>query len=297
MFLRGVPGDGYSYNNSQVSKTISSQYLDVDYDFLKTFKIQLLRGRFFSKEFPSDTTSVVINEAMNMQCGAEDPIGKDLIQGGTQSRAYKIIGVIKNFNYQSLHQQIKPLVLFLSPVKQAASIITVRISSTNVANTTAFINNSWKQLTGGEEIYSSFVNQDLDRLYSPEKKVSTVAAVFSILAIIIACLGLFGLVSFVIEQKKKEIGIRKVLGASVFKLVFMLSKEFTKLVLVANLIAWPVAYLMMNDWLADFAYRTNISFGIFLFSGIIALLIALLTVSWQAIRAATANPVESLRYE
>jgi putative ABC transport system permease protein len=297
MFFPGIPGNGYLYNKRQVTNTISSQYLDVDYNFLKTFKIPLLRGRFFSKEFSSDSTAVVINEEMNKRCGAEDPVGKDLIQPGNHSMTYKIIGVVKNFNYQSLHQQIKPLVLFLSPVTQAASILTIRISSKNIKNTTAFIDNTWKKITGGEDIYSSFVNQDLARLYESEERAGTVAAVFSGLAIFIACLGLFGLASFVTEQRKKEIGIRKVLGASVFELIIMLSKEFTKWVLIANLIAWPAAYFIMNNWLANFAYRTNIDLLIFLLSGAAALIISLATVSTHAVKAATANPVESLHYE
>ena len=297
MFFPGIPGNGYLYNKRQVTNTISSQYLDVDYNFLKTFKIPLLRGRFFSKEFSSDSTAVVINEEMNKRCGAEDPVGKDLIQPGNHSMTYKIIGVVKNFNYQSLHQQIKPLVLFLSPVTQAASILTIRISSKNIKNTTAFIDNTWKKITGGEDIYSSFVNQDLARLYESEERAGTVAAIFSALAIFIACLGLFGLASFVTEQRKKEIGIRKVLGASVFELIIMLSKEFTKWVLIANLIAWPAAYFIMNNWLANFAYRTNIDLLIFLLSGAAALIISLATVSTHAVKAATANPVESLHYE
>ena len=297
MFFPGIPGDGYLYNKRQVSNTISSQYLDVDYNFLKTFKIPLLRGRFFSKEFLSDTTSVVINEAMYKECGTGDPVGKEIIQTGNQSRTFKIIGVIKNFNYQSLHQQIKPLVLFLSPVNQAASIITIRISSTKIKNTIGFINNTWKKITGGEDIYSSFVNQDLAHLYESEERAGMVAIVFSGLAIFIACLGLFGLASFVTEQRKKEISIRKVLGASVFELIIMLSKEFTKGVLIANLIAWPAAYLIMNNWLANFAYRTNIGFRVFLVSGAAALIIALFTISIHAIKASTANPIESLHYE
>ncbi len=297
IFLSGIPGDGYSYNKREVTNPISSQYLDVDYNFLNTFKIPLLRGRFFSKEFPSDTASVVINEAMNKECETENPIGKELIQIGNKSRAYKIIGVFKNFNYQSLHQQIKPLVLFLSPVKQAASIITIRISSTNIKNTIAFINNTWKKITGGEDIYSSFVNQDLAHLYESDERAGTVAAIFSGLAIFIACLGLFGLASFVTEQRKKEIGIRKVLGASSFELLILLSKEFTKWVFIANIIAWPAAYLIINNWLANFAYRTNIGIGTFILSGAAALIIALVTVSIHSIKASSANPVESLHYE
>ncbi|MFZ0455333.1 MAG: ABC transporter permease [Ignavibacteriaceae bacterium] len=297
MFFPGVPGDGYSYNKKLVSNTISSQYLDVDYNFLKTFKIQLLRGRFFSKDFPSDTASVVINDAMNNECGAGDPVGKELIQSGQQPKRYKIIGVIRNFNYQSLHQQIKPLVLFLSPVKQPASIITILISPANIKNTIAYINYTWKKITGGENIYSSFVNDDLNHLYESEERAGTAAAVFSGLAIFIACLGLFGLASFVTEKRKKEIGVRKVLGASVFELIFMLSKEFTKWIFIANLIAWPAAYLIMNNWLRNFAYKVEVAWWIFLVSGGLALLIALLTIIIQAIKAVTVNPVESLRFD
>jgi len=296
MFFPGIPGDGYTYNERQVSNAISSQYLDVDYDFLKTYKISLLQGRFFSEKFPSDTISVVINEAMGKECGTEDPVGNELIQIGRQ-KAYQIIGVIKNFNYQTLHEQIKPLVLFLSPVKQAASILAIRISSTNIKNTIAFINNTWKSFTGGEDIYSSFIDEDLAYLYKSEDRAATVATVFSGLAIFIACLGLFGLASFVTEQRKKEIGIRKVLGASVFELITMLSREFTKWVLIANIIAWPVAYYLMNNWLNNFAYRTDITLWVFILSGITALLIALLTVCLHAVKAAMANPTESLRYE
>ncbi|HSR18584.1 MAG TPA: ABC transporter permease [Ignavibacteriaceae bacterium] len=296
MFFPGIPGDGYSYNERQVSSAISSQYLDVDYNFLKTFKIPLVRGRFFSEEFPSDTGSVVINEAMNKECGNEDPVGKELIQIG-QLKRYKIIGVIKNFNYQSLHEQFKPLVLFLSQVNQAASILTIRISSENMKNTIEFINSTWKNFTGGEDIYSSFIDQDLARLYRSEERAGTVAAVFSALAIFIACLGLFGLASFITEQRKKEIGIRKVLGASVFELITMLSREFTKWVLIANIIAWPLAFYVMNNWLNNFAYRINITPWVFILSGIAALIIALLTVSSHAIKAAAANPIKSLRYE
>ena len=297
MFYRGIPGDGYSYNKRQVSNVISSQYLDVDYEFLKTYKIPLLHGRYFSKEYPTDTASVVINEAMSKQCGDEDPVGKELIQMGKQTRAYRIIGVIKNFNYQSLHEQIRPLVLFLSPVNQAASIVTIRISSTNIKNTVALINNTWKKITGGEEIYASFIDQDLSSLYKSEERAGTVAALFSGLAIFIACLGLFGLASFVTEQRKKEIGIRKVLGASVFELLKMLYGEFTKWVLISIIIAWPVAYYFTNKWLQDFAYRINISWWIFILAGGIALIIALATVSYQGIKAVIANPVESLKYE
>lgn len=297
MFFPGIPGSGYGYNTRHASTTISSQYLDVDYNFLKAYAIPLLRGRFFSKEFPSDTASVVINEAMVKECGTEDPVGKELLQIGGQPRAFRIIGVVRDFHYQSLHERIRPLVLFLSPVTQAASIVTIRIAPGDTRETTALIDRTWKKVTGGEDIFASFVRQDLDRLYLSDERAGTVAALFSGLAIFIACLGLFGLASFVTERRTKEIGIRKVLGASVAEIVALLSKEFVKWVLVANVIAWPVAYYVMNNWLKNFAYRTNMSPWVFVVSGIAALAVALFTVSSFTIKAATANPVESLRYE
>lgn len=279
-------------------------YLVVDHDFLNTFRIPLVQGRFFSKEFPTDTTAVVINEAMARECltpgqagGEEDLIGKELFQLGDHARRYMIIGVIKNFNYQSLHEQIKPMVLFLSPVNQAASILTIRMSSSNIQNTVAFVNSTWKNITGGEDIYSSFVEEDLAYLYKSEERVAAVTTVFSGLAVFVSCLGLFGLTLYVTEQRKKEIGVRKVLGASVFKVIAMLFGEFTRWVLLANIIAWPIAYYFMNKWLQNFAYRINVSWRVFFMAGSIALFIALLTICFQAIKAATANPVESLRYE
>ncbi len=297
MFFPGIPGSGYLYNTRRASSTISSQYLDVDYAFLKTFSIPLLRGRFFSERFPSDTASVVINEAMVKECGAEDPVGRELLQIGGEPKAYRIIGVVKDFHYQSLHERIKPLALFLSPVTQAASIVTVRIAPGNVRETTAYIDRTWKKVTGGEDIFASFVRQDLERLYKSDERAGTVAAVFSGLAIFIACLGLFGLASFVTEQRTKEIGIRKVLGASVAEIVALLSKEFVKWVLVANVVAWPAAYYIMNNWLKSFAYRADMSPWVFIAAGILALAVAILTVSSFTIKAATANPSDSLRYE
>ncbi len=299
MFSNGIPGDGFLYNKTSGTDPISSQFLDVDYDFLKTFQISLIQGRFFSKKFTSDTSSVVINEAMEKACSKNDPLGKGLVQikFGKQAKIYKIIGVVKNFNYQSLHQQIRPLVFFLSPVKQPASILTIRVSSKNIRNTIPFINVAWKKFANGEGIYSAFVNQDISYLYDSEERVSIVATVFSGLSIFIACLGLFGLASFVTIQRTKEIGIRKVLGATVSELVMMLSKEFTRLVVLANLLAWPVAYFIMKNWLENFAYRIDLNVWIFIAAGISALIIALLTIGFHAVKAAFANPVESLRYE
>ena len=299
MFQSGIPGNGFLYNKQTGSDVKSFQFLDVDYDFLKTYQVKLKSGRFFSKEFPSDTSAVIINEAGVTECMAKDPIGKILKQIGINGndKSYKIIGVIKDFNYESLHQKVRPLVLYLSKVRQPGSVLTVKVASTNFKQTINSIQETWNRLTGNDKFSYNFVDQKLTQLYESERKTGQIATVFSSIALFIACLGLFGLAAFITEQRTKEIGIRKVVGASVVEIVFILSKEFTKWVILANLIAWPAAYYLMNNWLQNFAYRINISWSVFVLAGLIALVIAITTVSIQTIRAAKANPINSLKYE
>ena len=299
MFESGIPGGGYLYNKASGTDVITSQFLDVDYDFVKTYQIKMKLGRFFSKEFSTDSTAVVLNEAMLKECKTTNPLGQDLfrIKMPDGMKTYKIIGVVYNFNYESLHQTIRPLVFHLSPVKQAATILTIRVHSDDLRGTIASLERIWREFAGSEYFNCTFLDQNLARMYEAEDKIGTITTVFSILAIFIACLGLFGLAAFVTEQRIKEIGIRKVLGASVIEIVLLLSKEFTKWVILANLIAWPVAFYVMNNWLQDFAYRIDIGWLVFVVSGLIALIIALATVSYQAVKAAISNPVESLRYE
>lgn len=299
MFAPGVPGNGYLYEKRTGADPISFQYLDVDEDFLKTFDIKMKEGRFFEKDFPADTSSVIINEAGVKECAAINPVGKDLTMIGNHndSKTYRIAGVVNNFNYESLHQEIRPLALHLGPVKQPGSILYIRINSKNIKQTISFIRSTWEKFTEGENCYFIFIDRYLAKLYSLEEKTNIITTAFSILAIFIACLGLFGLAAFVTEQRVKEIGIRKVLGASVMEIVILLSKEFTKWVILANIIAWPAAYYVMHNWLQDFAYRVNIAWYVFVLAGVIALIIALATVSYQAVKAALANPVKSLKYE
>jgi putative ABC transport system permease protein len=192
---------------------------------------------------------------------------------------------------------IRPLAFRISQVMQAASLLSIRIRSNDFRSTINSIKETWLNFTGGRNINCTILNENLQNMYRNELRIETVTTVFSSLAIFIACLGLFGLAAFVTEKRVKEIGIRKVLGASIFEIVILLSKEFSKWVILANIIAWPAAYYIMNSWLQDFAYRINLSLTVFLFSGLLALLIALATVSYQAIKAAIANPVESLKYE
>ncbi len=295
MFLPGIAGRAFLYNKTVGANPISALYLMVDSKFQKTFQVQTKYGRFFSEEFTSDSSAVVINETMAKEIGTANPVGGELTC--LTGKTYKIIGVVKDFNCESLHQSVRPLVFVLSPVEQAASIVTMRIAPTNIEATLAYIDKTWKQFVLSEKCFHPFVDEQLARLYESEEKTGKVASIFALLAISIACLGLFGLSSFVTEQRVKEIGIRKVLGASVLQLVLLLSKEFLKWVLFANIIAWPIAYYLMNAWLQDFAYRTDLGLPLFLLAAFFALLIALITVSAQTIKAALSNPVKCLRYE
>jgi putative ABC transport system permease protein len=299
MFQSGIPGSGFLYNKQTGTDVVSFQYLDVDYDFLRTYDIKLKSGRFFSKDFPSDTSAVLLNEAGVKECSADNPLGKILKQIGInkEDKAYTIIGVIKNFNYESLHQKIRPLVLHLSRVRQPGSILTVKAASSNLKETLSKIEGIWKRLNKDQGFSYNFIDQKLGQLYQAEEKIEQISTIFSSLALFIACLGLFGLAAFITEQRTKEIGIRKVLGASIMEVVIILSKEFSKWVILSNLIAWPAAYLIMNNWLMNFAFRINLSWGVFFLAGAIALIIAVITISLQTVKAARANPIESLRYE
>jgi len=300
MFASGIPGSGYLYNKKTGADVVPCQFLDVDYDFSKTYQLKLKSGRFFSEEFSFDSSAVVINETAVKVFNAKDPVGKDLMEMNNSDKmlnTFRIIGVVKDFNFESLHQTVRPLVLHLSPIRQASTILAVRIKTSDITNTLRSLENTWKTFVTKEKINYSFVEENLANMYVTEEKIGTLTTVFSFLAIFIACLGLFGLVSFVTQQRFKEIGIRKVLGASVFEIVVLLSKEFTKWVIYANIVAWPIAYYVMNNWLQNFAYRTTIGWSVFVLSGVIALIIALATVSVQAVKAAIANPVEALHYD
>jgi putative ABC transport system permease protein len=272
-------------------------YMYCDYQFKDVYKMKMSAGRFFNKEHPSDTAAVIINESAARKLGINNPEGKYLAGSGIGYQAFEIIGVIKDFNFMSLHEAIQPLAIFLYKPGNTGDYLSVKIKPTDYAGTISFLKNTWKKYAGDEAMSYSFLDNNLDELYKADSRASKLTTLFSILAIFIACLGLLGLATFMTEQKTKEIGIRKVLGASIPEIIVMLSKEFTKWVLIANIIAWPAAYYFMNKWLQNFVYKTNISIWLYIISGLAALAIALLTVSANAVKAATANPVKSLKYE
>jgi putative ABC transport system permease protein len=291
-----------SYRNMIfISKDVANKFnLNLcvcDFDFLETLKLEMADGRFFSREFSTDTQAVILNERAVNALGWEDPIGKNFWSPGVGKLS--IIGVIKDYHYESLHQEIRPLALLLAAgnLQNEQNYISVRLSTENVFDTVLHIENTWKTFAPGDPFEYSFLDQDYDNLYTNEKQIRSLFSVFSFLAIFISCLGLFGLASFMADLKTKEIGVRKVLGATVPNIVLHLTKGFTKGIVLANIIAWPLAYFAMNGWLQQFAYRIGIGLWVFALSGILALGIAFFTVSYHTIKAATANPVDSLRYE
>ncbi|HKB44384.1 MAG TPA: FtsX-like permease family protein, partial [Chitinophagaceae bacterium] len=268
----------------------------VDYDYLKTMGMQLIKGRNFSREFGSDSSAIIINETTAKILGYNDPIGKKIyrsIDDQGHAAAFSIIGVVKNFNFETLHHDVAPLALLLG----GGGLASFKVNTANITNLIAQIQNKWKTMVPGIPFSYRFLNESFNEMYRAELRVGKIALIFSVLAIFIACLGLFGLATFIAEQRTKEIGIRKVLGASVQGIVQMLSKDFMKLVAISFVIATPLAWYFMHKWLQDFAYRIDISWWIFIVAGLTALLIALITVSFQAIKAAISNPVKSLRTE
>ncbi|HEX9512394.1 MAG TPA: ABC transporter permease [Puia sp.] len=269
----------------------------VDERYLPTFQIQLKSGRNFSAQYPTDSTAVIINETAAKLFGGADPINKKLyLLADLKGKlvAYNIIGVIKDFNFNSLHDQVAPLVLNL---QQDNGGMAVRISTRDIPGLLNEIKAKWKSMASSQPFSYTFLDEEFNKQYSVDQRTGKTFLLFSILAILIACLGLFGLVTFAAEQRTKEIGIRKVLGAPITDIFTLLSKDFIKLLLLSICIASPIAWWAMNEWLQDFAYRISIGWWMFVAVGAICLLIALVTISFQAIKAAVANPVKSLRAE
>jgi putative ABC transport system permease protein len=298
--VSGLPISGYYFSNSRwnwegkdPNKDILFRANFVDYDYLEALKAPIVMGRNFSQDYGADATGIIINETSQRAMGFEDPIGKRVTLG--ESNVFNIIGVVKDFHYVSLRTEIEPMILLLDP--ERCSQIVVRIRSENTPETLEFMGTAWKKYAGDFEFDYRFLDESLDTLYRGEQRVGRIINVFTILSIFISCLGLFGLASFMSLRRTKEIGIRKVLGASISGVVLLLTKEFSKWVIIANLIAWPLSYFALNRWLQEFPYRTDIKIWIFIGSGLLTFMIAILTVSYQSLRTALSNPADSLRYE
>jgi putative ABC transport system permease protein len=273
------------------------QFWNVDYNYIPTMGMEIIEGRNFSRSFGSDSLAMILNETAVKSTGFDNPIGKKIYTtfGPNEPTVpYTIIGVVKNFNYESLRENVGPLSFVLGNNNWVS---VYRFNTSNVSGLVSTIEDKYKAMSPGMPFSYHFMDDSFDNMYRQEQRIGKVALTFSFLAVIIACLGLFGLATYIAEQRTKEIGIRKVLGASVSNIVTMLSKDFVKLVLISFVIAAPVAWWVMDKWLQDFAFRIDLSWWIFAVTGVSALAIALITLSFQAIRAAISNPVKSLRTE
>jgi putative ABC transport system permease protein len=280
-------------------RAVSMQYWPIDHNYIKTLGMEIKNGRNFSKDFLTDSSGVLINESAAKLFGFKDAVGKKItsfkdVNHPEDKSTYTILGVVRNFHFESLRQNIGALCMYLGPSTDA---IAFRLNGENIAATVKNIEALWKKMAPSEPFTYSFLNEDFNRMYESEQRSGKIFISFAILAILIACLGLFGLATYAAEQRTKEIGIRKVLGATVGSIANMLSRDFLKLVIIAALLAFPLAWWAMHTWLQNFAYRIDISWWVFVIAGMIAILIALFTISFKAIKAALANPVKSLRTE
>ena len=267
--------------------------MSVDFDYIDTFGLEILEGRNFSKEMSTDTrTAYIINETGAAVLGYESVIGKKFSLWDTEG---PIIGVARDFHFSSLHEHIEPLIMIANP--NWNSLVFVKIRSKNIRSVIAKVKEIHQSMNPDFPFQFHFLNAEYESIYLSEKRTGQLFQYFTFLAIFISCLGLFGLSSFMADQRTKEIGIRKVLGAKVSVILLQLLKDFTKWVFMANVIAWPIGYYAMKQWLKNFAYQTDFDWSIFLLSGVTTLLIAVTTVGFKSLRAATANPVDSLRYE
>lgn len=303
-FSTGVPGlQTYQTRDFTVeganTKGQGINWYQMDENYLETMGMELVAGRNFSTTIASDTFGIILNEAAVQSLGLQDPVGKYLIKnaGANDEQRLHIIGVVKDFNFESLHHIIKPLAIQLLTDFVFKDYVAIRIRAGKLDQSLAYVEQQWKAFEPDVPITYSFLDEKLNRQFQTEIQLSRVLNVFTLLALFIACLGLYGLVLFIIERRRKEIGIRKIIGASVTDILLLLNKNFLWLTFLAFLIATPLAWYAMNLWLDHFAYRIELHWWVFALAGVAALAIALLTVSFQAIRAAVANPVESLKNE
>jgi putative ABC transport system permease protein len=296
-FGNGMSNIAMLPEGAQNNEITSEATISVDADFLPNFRIPVLAGRNFSRDIPTDETEAfIVNESAVKQFNWGSPegaIGKNIDWG--LGKKGKVIGVVKDFNFSSLHLKIEPLILHIHP--DWYNYITLKIKGDDIPATVSRLKSRWKQLDLDSPFSYTFMDQDFQNLYQAEQQTQTIIGCLASLAIFIASLGLFGLAAFMAEQRTKEIGVRKVLGATVTSIIALLSKDFLKLIAFAIIIAVPVAWYAAGQWLSSFAYRIEISWWIFAIAGLASIVIALLTVSFQSIRAAVANPVNSLRNE
>jgi putative ABC transport system permease protein len=284
----------FAKNEGADGPEIHTNIYYVDYDYMRTLGIRLAQGRFFSREFGSDSLNVVINQTAvrELGWGGTNPIGKTIVRSGGQN--FKVIGVVADFTYSSAKQRIAPLMMVLGD--NYGGII-IKIGTNDIPGFLSDLRSEWNSFSPQGPLNYTFLDETFAALYTSEQKTEQLFSLFALIAILIAALGLFGLSAYIIERRTKEIGIRKVLGASVPSVLYLLTMDFVRWIIISNIIAWPIAWYAMNKWLQDFAYRVDISWWPFAIAGVGALAVAMATISLHAVKAVTANPVKSLRYE
>jgi putative ABC transport system permease protein len=284
-------GNGFTNEGKQTTeRSIGGQFWIVDADYVKTLGIHLVEGRDFSVNMPTDSDAVIINQTMVKELGLKDPVGKRI----TNYRNWNVIGVIEDFNFESLKESVEPLCMVLGT---SPSITSVKVNTRDMAAVIQSVTKVWKQFAPQQPIRYTFLDASYARMYEDVQRMGGIFTSFAVLAIIVACLGLFGLSSFMVEQRSKEISIRLVLGASINSIFRLLTRNFVKLVLISFVLATPLAWYLMKRWLEDYVYKTEITMDVFVFAAVIAVAIALITISYQAMRAAFINPVNSLKSE
>jgi putative ABC transport system permease protein len=295
---RGTPNWGIGVEGVQTERPLNMNFMTCDQDFAETLNIRMTEGRFMSREHPSDVDAVVINGKAKEYFGLPDPVGRKLRIWWTQ-KDLTVIGVIDDFHFESLHRDVRPMGYILPEAigSNRRPYLLAKVRSARTTEVISHIERAWAAVSAGLPFEFTFLDDRVNGLYENDNRAGRIVSVFSVLAIFVSCLGLFGLAAFVAEQRTKEVGVRKILGARLSSILWLHTGRFVKWVAAANLIAWPVAYWIMGRWLRGFAFRTSLDVRIFLLSGLYALAIALLTVSFQVVRAARANPVDALRYE
>jgi putative ABC transport system permease protein len=291
--IKGTKRNGNGFfkeGRSKTDQSVGGQMWRIDYDYIKTMGMKLVDGRNFSEDMRTDSSSIIINQAMANELELKDPVGQRIMNW----QVYNVIGVVENFHFESLRDEIRPLAMILG---DDSNIISVKIGSTDMSSALASIEATWKKFSPNQPIRYSFLDESYARMYDDVQRMGRIFISAAVLAIIVACLGLFALSAFMVEQRSKEISIRLVLGASLKSIFSLLTLNFLKLVLISIVIAAPIAWYVMNQWLQDFTYRTEITWDVFVLAGIIGVLIAVLTISYQSIRAGLIKPAENLKMD
>jgi putative ABC transport system permease protein len=291
--VAGTNRDNNGYwkeGKTKIDKPVYGQHWNVDEDYISTLGMKLIDGRNFDEKIKSDTASIIINQKMVKEMGFKNPVGERI----GNWRMYTVIGVVENFHFDDMRQEIRPLCFTLS---KGGNIVSVKVKSKNMTSALQSIHHVWNRFMPHQPFRYTFMDESYARMYNDVERTGKIFACFSGLAILVACLGLFALSAFMVEQRSKEVSIRLVMGASVKNIFRLLTQNFVKLVLVSFVIAAPVSWYMMNKWLQDYKYKITITWDVFVIAGAMSVFIALLTISYQSISAALANPANRLRSE